>query len=103
MTLKSIEAVTAYANTAANAKNPGIDSRDKEPKGNFAELVRSAGDATVDSLRQSEQMAMKSLTGEAELIDVVTAVTNAELTLQTVTAVRDRVVQAYQDILKMPI
>jgi flagellar hook-basal body complex protein FliE len=34
---------------------------------------------------------------------VVTAVTNAELTLETVVAVRDRVVQAYQDILRMPI
>ncbi|MGB1548145.1 MAG: flagellar hook-basal body complex protein FliE [Alphaproteobacteria bacterium] len=103
MALKSIDAVTAYANTAANANKPGMDARDKEPKGNFAQLVQNATDATVDSLRQSEQIAMKSLTGEAELVDVVTAVTNAELTLQTVTAVRDRVVQAYQDILKMPI
>jgi flagellar hook-basal body complex protein FliE len=37
------------------------------------------------------------------LTDVVTALARAELTLQTVTAVRDRVVQAYQDIIKMPI
>jgi flagellar hook-basal body complex protein FliE len=34
---------------------------------------------------------------------VVTAVSNAEVTLQTVVAVRDRVVAAYLDILKMPI
>jgi flagellar hook-basal body complex protein FliE len=34
---------------------------------------------------------------------VVAAVTNAEVTLQTVLAVRDRVIQAYQDIIRMPI
>jgi len=34
---------------------------------------------------------------------VVTAVTNAEVTLQTVVAVRDKVISAYQDILRMPV
>ena len=41
--------------------------------------------------------------GGGNLTDVVTALSRAELTLQTATAVRDRVVQAYQDIMKMPI
>ena len=46
---------------------------------------------------------IQALAGKADLADVVTAVSNAELTLQTVVAVRDRVVAAYLDILKMPI
>ena len=41
--------------------------------------------------------------GEAELIDVVTAVSAAEISLETVVAVRDEVVKAYQEILRMPI
>jgi flagellar hook-basal body complex protein FliE len=36
-------------------------------------------------------------------MDVVTAVSNAEMTLQTVVAVRDRVLNAYQEIMRMPI
>jgi flagellar hook-basal body complex protein FliE len=40
---------------------------------------------------------------KAELVDVVTAVTQAEITLETVTAVRDKVISAYQDIMRMPI
>ena len=40
---------------------------------------------------------------EAELVDIVTAVSNAEVTLETVMAVRDRVIAAYQEIIKMPI
>lgn len=41
--------------------------------------------------------------GAADLTDVVTAVGKAELTLQTVVAVRDKVIQAYQEVLRMPI
>lgn len=103
MTLKAIEAATAYANTNAIGKQPGLDARDNEPKANFADLVKGAAETASSSLRKGEAMAMQSVTGETELVDIVTAVTNAELTLQTVVAVRDRVVQAYQDVIKMPI
>ena len=48
-------------------------------------------------------MSAQAAIGKADLTDVVTAVTNAEMTLQTVTAVRDKVVSAYQEILRMPI
>ena len=37
------------------------------------------------------------------MVDVVTAVAEAEATLQTVVAVRDKVIAAYNDIIKMPI
>ena len=47
--------------------------------------------------------ATQALTGGGNLTEVVTALSRAELTLQTATAMRDRVVQAYQDIMKMPI
>ena len=46
---------------------------------------------------------MKAVSGTGNLTEVVTALSHAELTLQTATAIRDRVVQAYQDIIKMPI
>jgi flagellar hook-basal body complex protein FliE len=45
----------------------------------------------------------QGVTGENDLTDIVEAVTAAELTLQTVVAVRDRLVSAYQDIMRMPI
>ena len=67
--------------------------------------------STVDEvLRQAEatghaadDQAMKAISGEGNLTEVVTALSHAEVTLQTVTAIRDRVLQAYQDIMKMPI
>lgn len=51
----------------------------------------------------AEEQAMAAIAGTASLTDVVTALSRAELTLQTATAVRDRVIQAYQDIIRMPI
>ena len=46
---------------------------------------------------------MMGISGESDLTDVVAAVNDAELTLQTITALRDRLVQAYQEIIRMPI
>lgn len=51
----------------------------------------------------ADSQAMKALSGGGNLTDVVTALSHAEMTMQAATAIRDRVVQAYQDIMKMPI
>ena len=48
-------------------------------------------------------MTAKAVAGEADILEVVSAVSNAEMTLQTVVAVRDRVLGAYQEIMRMPI
>lgn len=69
----------------------------------FAEFVREATAEAVDTMKQGEAMSQKGIAGEADLNDVVSAVNDAEMTLQTVTALRDKVVQAYQEIIRMPI
>ena len=48
-------------------------------------------------------MSVAAAAGKADIVDVVSSVTNAEVTLQAVVAVRDKVIEAYQDIMKMPI
>ena len=65
-------------------------------------LSRALG-AVVDTGRQAETGAMQAISGQGDIGAVVTAVAKAELALQTTAAVRDRVVQAYQDIMRMPI
>lgn len=69
----------------------------------FSEFLKSKAQESVETMRESEQMSAKAVTGDADLTDVVEAVTAAELTLQTVVAVRDRMISAYQDIMRMPI
>ena len=48
-------------------------------------------------------MAASQVAGKANIVDVVNAVNAAEITLDTVVAVRDKVVAAYQSIMNMPI
>ena len=57
----------------------------------------------VDSSHTAESQAMQALAGGGNLTDVVTAVSQAQLALQATTAVRDKVVSAYQEIMRMAI
>ena len=50
-----------------------------------------------------EKASSKALVNQADITDVVSAVTQAELTLKTVVAVRDKLVTSLQEIMRMPI
>lgn len=69
----------------------------------FGSLLKSQLEDAGHKLQASESSSIAALGGKADLQQVVEAVTAAELGLQKVTAVRDRVISAYQDILRMPI
>jgi flagellar hook-basal body complex protein FliE len=65
--------------------------------------VRKAAEGAVDALKQGEQVSLQGVMGKADIAQVAAAVANADATLQTIVAVRDRVISAYQDIIKMAI
>ena len=67
------------------------------------DTIKPSGEEVVGTLNEGEMQSLKAAAGTADLTDVVTAMSQAEVTLQTVVTVRDRVVQAYQEILRMPI
>ena len=71
--------------------------------GSFGSVLQNALEDAIDTGHAAEIKAMQAIAGEGNLTDVVTALSRAGLALQTATAIRDRVVQAYQDIMKMPI
>jgi flagellar hook-basal body complex protein FliE len=94
-------ALSAYAKTAASGTSPGVGVPDAGPS--FAKFVKDAAATGIEQLHKGERISAAAVVGKADLTEVITAVTNAELTLQTATSVRDKVVQAYQEILRMPI
>ncbi|HEY0053375.1 MAG TPA: flagellar hook-basal body complex protein FliE, partial [Caulobacteraceae bacterium] len=69
----------------------------------FAEMLSSAMGETTQATRAAETQMAAQTQGRGELIDVVTAISSAEASLETVMAVRDQVIQAYQEIMRMPI
>jgi flagellar hook-basal body complex protein FliE len=71
--------------------------------GSFATSMKDAAQAAIESLRAGEQQSLKGVAGQVDIRDVVLAVNNAEVTLQTAISVRDKVIQAYQEIMRMPI
>ena len=68
----------------------------------FSEFLKGKLGDSIETMKAGETMSGKAVTGEADIADVVGAVTSAEVTLQTIVAVRDRLVSAYQEIMRMP-
>ena len=71
--------------------------------GNFSDFLSGAIKDSISTMRQGEHAASQQVQGKANLVDVVQSVNAAEITLDTVVAVRDKVVAAYQSIMNMPI
>lgn len=98
---------TSAAAAYQRIQRPAAGAEPMEPRPapgeSFADLLKQVTSDAVAAGRQGDAVTAKALTGEASTTDIVTAVTNAEVALQTVVAVRDRVIQAYQDIMRMPI
>ncbi|MFO0998106.1 MAG: flagellar hook-basal body complex protein FliE [Alphaproteobacteria bacterium] len=101
MSVNPTSAIAAYAKTLAQGKAPGLEARDSSQ--NFAGMVNQAVGSLRQGLAASETASANALTGKADLTGLVTSVANAELMLQTVVSVRDKAIQAYQEILRMPI
>jgi len=71
--------------------------------GGFGDFLSKAVQDGIGTMKQGEAMAARQIAGQANIVAVVGAVNQAEITLDTVVAVRDKVVQAYQSIMNMPI
>ena len=66
-------------------------------------MVENQIGGLVEQGQAFEARGMDYVQGRADVVDVVTAVAETEVLLETVVTVRDRVIQAYQEILRMPI
>jgi len=95
-------AINAY-NTAA--KNLGVEKNvadDGLKTEAFSSLVKTAIKEAVKIGERSEKLSIQGVTDQADISKVVTAVSEAELTLQTAVTVRDKVIDAYNNIIRMP-
>jgi flagellar hook-basal body complex protein FliE len=95
-------AYRAAAQIATPAASNAIVPADVQG-GNFSDFLSGAIEDSINTMRQGEHAASQQVQGKANLVEVVQSVNAAELTLDTVVAVRDKVVAAYQSIMNMPI
>ena len=102
-------AIAAYGNIAKGGNampgvggGVGIGARAADG-GAFADLVKSAISEAARIGKTAETASIAAVNDRADLNKVVTAVAEAELALQTVVTIRDRVIEAYREIMRMPI
>ncbi len=95
-------AANAYANIAKIGTNAPAGSEDGG-KISFGAVLKDSIVSSIGAMKNGEAMSAKAVTGDASLPDVVQAVNAAEMTLSTVVAIRDRMIAAYQELMRMPI
>ena len=71
--------------------------------GDFAKLLADSLQSVVDTGRASDHKMMDLVNGKGDMVDVVTAVSQTEIAVESMVAVRDRVISAYEEIMRMPI
>ncbi len=92
----------AQTQASSMASMPGADAA-AAPGSSFAHMVQGVIDNAVQSSKAAEGQMAAQVQGKTQLVDVVTAISSAEASLQTVMAVRDEVISAYQEIMHMTI
>lgn len=104
MAISTFDAVAAYGGIPA-IKTGGAAATPAKggDEGSFGDMVSGLVADTAGKLQAAEQASIRQVAGKGDLIDVVTAIGAAETALDTMVAVRDRVVSAYGEIMRMQI
>jgi flagellar hook-basal body complex protein FliE len=104
-----LTAASAYAKLARLAADPSGALSSPKPGGpasagpDFGAMVKEAIGSVVDAGHRSDTQAKAMAAGKANIVDVVTAVTETEVAIEALVSVRDKVIQAYEEIMRMPI
>ncbi|EKS27567.1 flagellar hook-basal body complex protein FliE [Afipia felis] len=100
-------AANAYASLSRimeSATGSGAAGKTAQSGGpSFSSLVKEAMNGVLDAGRKSDAQTVAMASGKANVMDVVTAVAETDVAVSTLVSVRDKVIQSYEDIMKMPI
>jgi flagellar hook-basal body complex protein FliE len=97
-------AANAYANLARILDSAGPGKGGTDGNGpSFAAVLKDALGSVMESGRKSDAQAIALASGKANVMDVVTAVAETDVAVSTLVSVRDKVIQSYEDVMKMTI
>lgn len=110
MAIDPLSASKAYAQ-AANAIKPSMESTGAEMLGgaakphgpSFGDVLQQAVGGVLHTGRKADHAIASAAVGKGDLVDVVTAISAAEMSLETLVAVRDQAIGAYQEVMRMNI
>jgi flagellar hook-basal body complex protein FliE len=96
-------AANAYASLARILDTGGAGKGGDSSGPSFSAVLKDALGSVAEAGRKSDTQTVAMAQGKANVMDVVTAVAETDVAVSTLVSVRDRVIQAYEDIMKMPI
>lgn len=96
------DAISNYGKAAGLPKIGGMD--DASAGGaSFGDVLKDTMKGLMETQAKAEQVGMTAATGKANLVEVMTAVNNAQVTLQTVVSIRDKIVEAVKTVMQMAV
>ena len=98
-----LSAAQAYASIQRSAGLGSPTAASPAEVMDFASILKNTLGEAVSASRNAETQMQAQVQGQGNLVDVVTAISSAESSLETVIAVRDQVISAYQEIMRMTI
>ena len=97
-------AANAYAALSRIVESGGAEKGGASAGGpSFSALLKDAVGSVLESGKKSDAQTMAMTSGKSNIMDVVTAVAETDVAVSTLVSVRDRVIQSYEDIMRMPI
>ena len=102
MDVRSLYAAQQYSALKPALETSGIDNTDMQDPSVISDVKQAVTDFS-DLMGNSEKLAEAGFLGDADPHALVEALTKSELAVETVVAVRNKVVEAYQEILRMPV
>ena len=105
----SFNAATAAYTNAARIFEQGAKGQAPAPAssagvgGDFASVLADAVQGVVETGKVADAKSMDLVNGKGDVVDVVTAISQTEIAIETMVTVRDRVISAYEEIMRMPI
>ena len=98
-------AANAYAALSRIMESGGAEKGSPSAGGgpSFSAVLKDAVGSVLDSGKKSDAQAIAMASGKSNVMDVVTAVAETDVAVSTLVSVRDRVIQSYEDIMRMPI
>jgi flagellar hook-basal body complex protein FliE len=99
-------AANAYAALARMTSSAGASAGNGAEIGggqSFGAVLKEALGSVMEAGRKSDAQTVAMTSGKANVMDVVTAVAETDVAVSTLVSVRDRMIQSYEDIMRMPI
>jgi flagellar hook-basal body complex protein FliE len=100
-------AANAYASLAKltdpSSLTKGAGAGEASAGPSFSAMVKEAVGALSKTTQNADTQSQAAAVGKANMVDVVTAVAESEVAIDTLVSVRDKVISAYEEIMRMPI